>query len=109
MKHLALVLPVSILTMFTLSTVASAEQERFIQDRFAIGLWLDPPANEHMDQSYADIAAANFTLVIGGFGASTPETIQRQIKLCEKYGMKALVARAGLPPEQLPQSPAVWG
>ena len=109
MKHLALVLPVSILTMFTLSTVASAEQERFIQDRFAIGLWLDPPANEHMDQSYADIAAANFTLVIGGFGASTPETIQRQIKLCEKYGLKALVARAGLPPEQLPQSPAVWG
>jgi hypothetical protein len=64
-----------------------------------------------MDQSYVDIAAANFTLVIGGYGASTvePETIQRQIKLCEKHDLKALVATGGLSPEKLPESTAVWG
>ena len=88
---------------------AIATPDRFIQDRFAIGLWVDPPANDHMDASYADNAAANFTMVIGGFGAKTPETVRRQISLCEKYGLKAVVARAELPPAQLPESPAVWG
>ena len=93
----------------SLSTNASAERCIFIQDRFAIGFWVDPPADENMDQHYADIAAANFTIVIGGFGAKTPETVQKQIKLCEKYDLKALVDRAGLSPAQLPESPAVWG
>jgi hypothetical protein len=87
----------------------AVQQGRFIQDRFAIGLWVDPPANDKMDPSYADLAAANFTLVIGGFGAATPATVQRQISLCEKHGLKAIVARAGLPPTQLPESAAVWG
>ena len=88
---------------------AAPEAGRFVQDRFAIGFWVDPPANENMDPSYADIAAANFTMVIGGFGANTPETVRKQIQLCEKYDLKALVARADVPPEQLPESPAVWG
>jgi len=93
----------------SLSTNASAAHKTFVQDRFAIGFWVDPPADENMDRHYADIAAANFTMVIGGFGATTIETIQRQIELCEKYDLKAIVAMAGLPPEQLPEGPAVWG
>jgi hypothetical protein len=92
-----------------LCTSASAEQGRFVQDRFAIGFWVDPPADEAMERHYADIAAANFTVVIGGFGANTPETVHRQIALCEKHDLKAIVATAGLPPAQLPEGPAVWG
>jgi hypothetical protein len=88
---------------------ALGEPKVFVQDRFAIGFWVDPPADENMDRHYADIAAANFTMVIGGFGARTPETVQKQIKLCEKYDLKAIVATAGLLPEKLPESPAVWG
>ena len=88
---------------------ASAAQKKFIQDRFAIGFWVDPPADNNMDQHYADIAAANFTTVIGGFGARTPETIAKQIALYEKYDLKAIVYRAGLQPEKLPESSAVWG
>jgi hypothetical protein len=87
----------------------ASEQGRFHQDRFAIGFWVDPPADANMDPSYADIAAANFTLAVGGFGATTPETVRRQIKLCETHGLKAIVARTGLPPAQLPESAAVWG
>ncbi len=105
-------IPVSLgglVALASLSMNALAEQRRFVQDRFVISFWVDPPADEHMDQRYEDIAAANFTMVIGGFGANTPETVQRQIKLCEKYGLKALVNTAGLPPAQLPESPAVWG
>jgi hypothetical protein len=98
-----------IVVLGSLCTNTSADHRSFVQDRFAIGFWVDPPADEHMDQHYADIAAANFTMVIGGFGARTPGTIQKQISLCEKYDLKAIVARAGLPPEQLPESPAVWG
>jgi len=86
-----------------------AEVPRFHQDRFAIGFWVDPPAGADMEARYAEIAAANFTLVLGGFGATTPETVRRQLALCEQYGLRAVVAQAGLPPEQLPDSPACWG
>ena len=88
---------------------ASSETERFIQDRFAIGLWVDPPIGDDADFRYQEIANANFTMVLGGFGASTPETVKRQIELCERYDLKAIVSRASLPPDQLPESPAVWG
>jgi hypothetical protein len=88
---------------------APADPKRFIQDRFAIGFWVDPPADEDMEAHYADIAAANFTLAIGGFGARTPETVRGQIALCEEHGLKAIVSRAGLPPAQLPEGPSVWG
>lgn len=88
---------------------AGQDKVRFQQDRFAIGFWVDPPADENMARYYHDIAAANFTLVIGGFGATTPETVRQQLKLCEKYNLRAVVARAGLPPTELPESPACWG
>ena len=87
----------------------AADQERFVQDRFAIGFWVDPPADEKMDARYSEIAQANFTMVLGGFGASTPETVARQLELCEKYDLKAVVWIAGDEPGQLPQSPVCWG
>lgn len=88
---------------------SGAPERRFAQDRFAIGFWVDPPADAQMDARYKEIAEANFTLVIGGFGATTPETVRRQLRLCQKYGLKAVVARAGLPPDRLPDGPACWG
>lgn len=98
--------------------------DRFDQDRLAIGFWVDPPADENMDQRYKEIADANFTLVIGGFGAKTPENVQRQLDLCEKYDLKALVSlpgyRAGAvngqaaidevrQSDKFPDHPAMWG
>jgi len=82
---------------------------RFVQDRMAIGFWVDPPAGDGMEERYREIAAANFTLVIGGFGARTPETVRQQLALCEKYDLRAVVARAGLKSAELPESPACWG
>ena len=69
-RRLLLVLSVA-LTMGE-RTMAAPETARFTQDRFAIGFWVDPPADEKMDAHYAEIAEANFTLVIGGFGARPP-------------------------------------
>ena len=35
---------------------ASAETGRFIQDRFAIGFWVDPPIGAEADVRYKEIA-----------------------------------------------------
>src|SRR6266704_2641370 len=91
---------------------ASAEtppNSRFVQDRFAIGFWVDPPADKDMEARYAEIAGANFTFTLGAFGATTSEAISRQLAYCEKYGLKALVSMAGLPAERLPTNSACWG
>jgi hypothetical protein len=90
-------------------SVARADEARFVQDRFAIGFWVDPPADEKMDARYAEIAEANFTFVIGNFGANTPETVKRQLAVCEAHGLKAVVGMTGLPPDKLPNGPACWG
>ena len=88
---------------------ASVKAEKFIQDRFAIGFWVDPPIGADADFRYKEIADANFTMVIGGFGARTPEKVKKQIELCEKYDLKVIVSRAGFLVDQLPDSRAVWG
>ncbi len=109
LKALTAAVSLVLLVVFFCSGAASAEPNRFVQDRFAIGFWVDPPADANMERHYTDIAAADFTLVIGGFGARTPEMIQRQIALCERHGLKALVGTAGLPADKLPRGPSVWG
>ncbi len=101
------------MVFLAMSMVLGGAQEasfpRFAQDRFAIGFWVDPPAEQQTDKRFAEIAEANFTFIIGNFGASTPKAVTRQLRLCEKHGLKAVVSMAGLPPEKLPQSPACWG
>ena len=91
------------------SASTSDEPTTFVQYRFAIGFWIDPPADENMDLHYADISAANFTMVLGGFGAKIKETVPKQIDLCEKYDLKVVVDRAGWTPAKIPEKPVVWG
>jgi len=85
------------------------EPMRFTQDRFAIGFWVDPPMDEKADARYQEIAEANFTIVIGGFGARTAEQIQRQIDLCRKYGLKGIVGTEDLSPEKYVSGEGCWG
>ncbi len=86
-----------------------AEIPRFEQDRFVISFWVDPPLDDKADERYKEIADAGFNLVMGGFGATTVESITQQLELCEKYGMKALVTYHGIDLDALPDSPALWG
>jgi hypothetical protein len=88
---------------------AGAAEPRFVQDRFAVGLWVDPPAKEQTDARFAEIADANFTFLIGIFGATEPAAVSNQVRLCEKHGLRAIVSMAGLPPERLPSDLACWG
>ena len=35
---------------------AGAESARFVQEEFAIGLWVDPPLDERADERYRELA-----------------------------------------------------
>src|ERR1035438_467954 len=67
---------------------ATAADPRFVQDRLAVGLWSDPPADQQTDARFAEIAEANFTFLIGNFGATTPQAVSNQVRLCERHGLK---------------------
>ena len=69
-------------------------EKHFVQDDFAIGLWVAPPATKDY---YQDLAAANFNLVIGG-----------NADLSKKFGLHTVAAVSG-PMDQWPQNSAVWG
>lgn len=81
-------------------------QSAFIQDRLAIGLWVDPPIDAQADARYRELAEANFTMVIGGFSG---DKLNEQVALCEKYDLKLIASSGGVAPDALPESPAVWG
>jgi len=85
------------------------DKSRFVQDRFAIGFWVDPPADQITDARYKEIADANFTFVLGPFGPKNVKDVRKQLALCEKYGMKAIVRSDLTKPEDLPDGPACWG
>jgi hypothetical protein len=82
--------------------------DRFVQDRFVISFWVDPPFDANAEQRYREIAEAHFTMVLGGFGTK-PEVIPQLLALCEKYNLKALVPALDKAPENLPDGPACWG
>jgi len=98
-----------VVAVLTTAAQAARTQERFVQDRFAIGFWVDPPAEEITDARYKEIADANFTFVLGAFGPQSVKDVQKQLALCEKYGLKAIVKSNLTKPEDLPDSPACWG
>ncbi|MBN1437055.1 MAG: hypothetical protein JW936_08260, partial [Sedimentisphaerales bacterium] len=92
---------------------ASQDVQRFQQDRFAIGFWVDPPYDQRFEQRYAEIAEANFTLVVGGFGPRNGEQISHQIRLCEQYDLNVIITPPVNPTAELEElmdnSPAFWG
>ena len=89
--------------------LAGAAENTFQQDRFAIGLWVDPPMDAQAEARYAALAEANFTLVIGGFGARSPEQVDQQLELCAKYDMAALVASDGIAAGPTARKPGLLG
>jgi hypothetical protein len=117
-RNFLLVILILFMTTFVVVTAIAAlvpkaimqhTDNRFHQERFVIGFWVDPPADERMDERYQEIANANFTLVFGGFGAQTDQEIKRQLALCDQYGLGLLVTRHGKALDTLPDGPACWG
>src|SRR4051812_4928393 len=95
-------------TLLFFSLSAHAEQPttrniRFVQDRFAIGIWVTPQG-QPIAKHYKDLADANFTLVIGSDGIAPAA----QLELCNRLNLRAIV-RADGPADKLPDGPACWG
>lgn len=76
----------------------------FVQDRFAIGLWVPPQTSENLQERYHEIARAGFNLVI----ANSVRDSAAQLELCRVAGLKALVEVSG-PADELPVGEACWG
>ncbi len=87
-----------------LAGTTAASTNRFVQDRFAVGMWWSPRTNERLDQFYQEIADAHFTVVVAHSGPSIPEHLAR----CQRLGLKTFVSAAG-PANELPDGPACWG
>lgn len=95
---------------------------RFVQDRFCISACALAPEDAQTEERYAQFAAANFNVVMGGFGARTPTADTRQLDLCQKHGLKAIVYLPGYwadgrkvaaakikQADRFPDHPACWG
>ena len=84
---------------------------RFEQKQFAIGAcWFKLPDDDKADAFYADVAAAHFNVAMGPHGSiNTIESAVKQLKLCEKHEIKAIVYCRGVPADKLPDSAACLG
>ncbi len=82
----------------------AAAADGFVQDRFAIGLWVPPLDTTNRTARYRELRDANFNLVIGSGGLERKE----QLRLCERFGLRALVPPEGKP-SRPPDSAACWG
>ena len=69
------------------ATTTTTTQE-WKQDRFAISFWVDPivPVTQ-FNYEYSRIAQANFTVLLGGFGATTPDTVKLQIAAAKQNNL----------------------
>lgn len=105
MRIIAFLIVIAVL-MLTDYSQAKETAGRFVQDRLAIGFWVDPPADQITDARYKEIADANFTFVLGAFGPKTPKDVAKQLALCKKYGLTAIVRSIS---DELPDAPNCWG
>ncbi|WP_394796728.1 hypothetical protein [Armatimonas sp.] len=78
----------------------------FVQDRFAIGFWVDPPRDARVEQRYKEISEAGFNLVLAGFQSGPLPTLFRLLK---KFGLKCILSPQGSEPSTFPTDPNVWG
>eukprot|EP00038_Savillea_parva_P019538 m.27816 g.27816 ORF g.27816 m.27816 type:complete len:438 (-) comp4455_c0_seq1:116-1429(-) len=90
----------SVVALAALSTLSGTRADPSVvpwkQDRFAISFWVDPVVPpDRFDAEYATIAAANFTVLLGGFGATTPETVTQQIASANKAGLAVVPSICG--------------
>ena len=92
------------LTVLTQLVGAEVPTKTFVQDRFAIGLWVAPEAGPGIEARYKELADAGFNLVIGTSGANVVE----QLALCNRLGLKAIPNSAG-PDAPWLDDPACWG
>lgn len=56
--------PIAFVILLASSGLSWADKDKFVQDRFAIGLWSPPATSVDLAERYKEIAEADFNLVI---------------------------------------------
>ena len=109
MRMTFLLMAVMVLALAAMASQAADKTDRFVQDRFVISFWVDPPAEEITDARYKEIADAGFTVVHGAFGPQTEKDVEKQLALCRKYGLLAIIKSNLSSMDNLPDGPEVLG
>mmetsp|Transcript_28819 Transcript_28819/g.66595 ORF Transcript_28819/g.66595 Transcript_28819/m.66595 type:complete len:425 (-) Transcript_28819:33-1307(-) len=100
-----------ILILSVLVQLSNSQLVPWNQDKFVVSFWVDPivPAADFPSQ-YATIRAANFTMLLGGFGATDPMSVSAQVKACDQAGLGCLVADCdGCPDAASKAGSSFWG
>lgn len=75
------------------ATTAPTAGAPWQQDRFVISAWVDPVVPPSaFGVEYARYAAAGFTTLLGGFGATTPSEVTAQAAACVAAGLACIPA-----------------
>lgn len=104
-----LLLLILVATLALTAQVTQAASDRFVQEQFAIGFWNGPPDKLTNEAVYKEMAEANFNLVIANYWPTAPEYTKKQLAMCEKYGLAAVVSVDWTKPEKLVDAPNCWG
>jgi hypothetical protein len=57
---------------------------------------VDPVVHpDEFEARYAEMREANFTVLLGGFGAKTPAAVAQQLDACQRAGLRAIVSTCG--------------
>jgi hypothetical protein len=76
---------------------------------FMVSFWVDPiVSTEKYPSRYAEVSAANFTTILGGFGALTADAVEAQIAAAAALNLSVVAAGAAQPYSTNP-SAALWG
>jgi len=107
---IALALAFAACTWPAAEAISEAPGPRFVQDRFAIGFFGDPPESEDLDKRFREIADAHFSVaIIGELERHDPAVLERKLALCDALGLKAIVVQLWVESESLADGPACWG
>jgi len=99
----------ALLGLAALASGVGAEPARFTQDRFAIGLWVDPPVDDAVERRYNELAEAGFNLVIAHQGAGQPDVQRTILDLAAAHDMRVLLHAGAGDLAALPDGDACWG
>jgi hypothetical protein len=86
--------------------VVPLRQQRFVQDRFVIGFWVEPPFDRRAEDRYREVADAGFNTVLANFSGAAPSAYLRVLR---KFDLRAILWPKGDDVSAWPEDQALWG
>lgn len=90
-------------------SAVAGERSGYKQDEFAIGFWVDPPADAKLNERYRQIAEAHFNLAILAFGTQEVNQKAAILEQCKRHHIKVVLFAANTPANALMTDPEIIG